>query len=279
VLAAGAFAGLRWNATLPSVLRDARGAIGGVTVHAYPLHGCHRAERRRATVARLLAPASSRGLAARVATAIRLARVRPAMVRVGELNSVTCGGLRGTSDTFASALWSVDTLFALQRLGVAGVNIQSLVGAPYTPFGFSPAGATGRHAQAHPLLYGMLLFARAAPAGSRAVPLVRRPASGVRTWATRDPRGTLRVVAVNPSARTPRVLLLTARGRGAAALERLRAPGLTARGGITLGGRAFGPDGRLRGPRRVAHVVPRAGTYRVALPPATATLLTIPAAR
>ena len=40
-----------------------------------------------------------------------------------ELNSVTCGGLRGVSDSFATALWAPDALFEMLRAGVDGVNI------------------------------------------------------------------------------------------------------------------------------------------------------------
>ena len=33
--------------------------------------------------------------------------------RLDEVNSVTCGGTRGVSDTFATALWAPDALLSL----------------------------------------------------------------------------------------------------------------------------------------------------------------------
>ena len=42
------------------------------------------------------------------------------------MNGVSCGGTRGVSDTFASALWVLDTLFEMARLGVSGINIHSV---------------------------------------------------------------------------------------------------------------------------------------------------------
>ncbi len=56
--------------------------------------------------------------------------------RVDELNSVACGGKRGVSDTFASALWAVDSLFEMARVGVSGVNFHMFPGASYALFRF-----------------------------------------------------------------------------------------------------------------------------------------------
>jgi hypothetical protein len=276
-LVAGAFAGTAWNATLPAVLHAAHGQVGSVSVHAYPLHGCHPHERRHATVARLLSPVASHDLAARVAHAIKMTGLPPARVRVGEMNSVTCGGLRGTSDTFASALWSTDTLFEMLRLGVTGVNVHSSVGAPYAPFSFTPAGATGWRAHANPLYYGLLLFAEGAPAGSRTMRVAQQDGSRLKTWATVDPRHTLRVTVINPSTSTPRTVILAARNAAPPArIIRLRAPGARARDGVTLGGQHVGADGRLHGALHSTRVAAVAGHYRLSVPAASAALITIP---
>ena len=45
-------------------------------------------------------------------------------------------GKRGVSDTFASALWVLDTLFNLAAVGVDGVNVHTLPGAAYELFTF-----------------------------------------------------------------------------------------------------------------------------------------------
>jgi hypothetical protein len=65
---------------------------------------------------------------------------------------------------------------------------------------------------------------------------------------------------------------------GAATLERLRAPGVTARSGVTLGGQSFGTattTGLLSGPSDISTVKPANGDYVVRLPPATAAMLTL----
>jgi hypothetical protein len=53
----------------------------------------------------------------------------------------------------------------------------------------------------------------------------------------------------------------------------MRAPGVGAPGGVSLGGRAIGADGRLHGRDRTAPVVRIAGRYAFRLPPASAGLL------
>jgi hypothetical protein len=195
-------------------------------------------------------------------------------VHVTEMNSATCGGVPGISDTFASALWAPDALFAMARAGVTGVDLHSWPGAPYAPFAFTTARGGAQRAQARPLFYGLLLFAAAAGHGSRLLPTHVTSDTAVRAWATLTRAGGVRVVAINPSAGTAPVTVAV-RGAAArpAALRLMRAPGLQARGAVTLGGRAIGADGRLHGRERASAVVPIAGRYAVMLPPASAGLL------
>ena len=70
--------------------------------------------------------------------------------RLTEVNSVTCGGVPGVSDTFATALWAPDTLFELLRAGVDGVNVHVRTDAINAAFAFKRSGLVAR-----PLLYGL----------------------------------------------------------------------------------------------------------------------------
>jgi hypothetical protein len=99
--------------------------------------------------------------------------------RVDETNSVACGGKRGVSDTFASALWAVDALFSFARAGVDGVNIHVFPGAHYSLFQFGRAGENWT-ALVHREYYGLLLFARAAPPGARLLSVKVATANGGR---------------------------------------------------------------------------------------------------
>jgi hypothetical protein len=227
------------------------------TFHRYPLHRCFtaRTSGQYPTIPHLLSSMAATEPAVTVAAAVAVAHAHGVPFRVDELNSVSCGGARGVSDSFASALWIIDALFHLVRVGADGVNVHTFHNAIYAPF--TIARRHGRwEARVRPLYYGLLLFARAAPAGARLLAVSGPAVPGLQTWATRAPDGTVRLLLVNQTAR--RVLTVAARAPGAVAaatLQRLRAPGLGARGSITLGGATFGSatsTGRLSAGRTVA---------------------------
>jgi hypothetical protein len=254
--------------------------IGLVTLHRYPLQLCYtpRGSPRYPTLRRLLSPAASIGLADSFARYATVARTRGRALRIDELNSVSCGADSAISKTFASALWALDTLFEMARVGIHGVNIHTFPGAGYELFRISHPGGRWR-ASVAPEYYGLMLFARAAPAGSRLLGVQNAVSGSVRIWATRARDGTIRVLAVNMGARA-RVLSVRVTGAasGRASVERLTAPSPRSRGGVTLGGQSFGSGtftGRLTGRLRASSVSPVDGRYTVALPAASAVLLVI----
>ncbi len=64
-------------------------------------------------------------------------------------------------------------------------------------------------------------------------------------------------------------------------VERLQAPSLSARAGVTLGGQSFGAStttGLLSGPRTTFTIAGTTGGYVLRVPPASAALLTLPSA-
>jgi hypothetical protein len=266
-----------WMAHLSAFLATAP-RLGVVTFHRYPLRGCgtEATGSLAPTIAHLLDAASSRGLAASVAPFARIAHRDGLPLRVDELNSASCGGRAGVSDTFAAALWVLDTLFAMARAGVDGVNLHTLPGAAYAPFRFADRDGHWS-ATVSPLYYGMLLFSRAFPPGARLLSTRSHPGA-LRVWATRGPHGTVRTVLINDSATTAlRVrLTLPASVRGPLALQRLTAPSLSARGGVRLGGVAFSPgtrSGHLPAPF-LTRLALRHGQVTVTVAPASAVLAT-----
>jgi hypothetical protein len=264
-----------WLAQLGAFLRS-EPRVRLATVHAYPLKHCTKST--PVTIGQLLSDTSSHGLAQLVAPHVAAAAAAHVPLRVDEMNGVTCGGMRGVSNTFASALWVLDTLFELAKTGVNGVNIQSVPKTNNEVLGPSLVHGTW-HVRVHPEYYGLLMFAQAAPPGSRLLRLSGAFPAGVKVWATRAPDGHIRVVVINKrlgASEVVRLRIASAQGVATAALLRARSIGATA--GVTLAGQTFGATtttGVLGGAARDTSVTPSGGGYTVALPPASAALLTV----
>jgi hypothetical protein len=258
-LVVGGFAGKPgWAEVLPRLIATHRGAVGGIAAHRYAFAGCHL----HPDAANLRGELLSDGPRARIealAPLVRLAHGRRLPLRVAELNSAPCGGAPGVSDSFAAALWLADALFALVRIGADGADVQTWDGAVYAPF-----VRRGRSVAARPPFYGMLAFARAAPRGSRLVPVRVQGAARVRAWATTDRAGTVRVALITSiRARRVPVRLAVAAGRPCATVHVTSAPSLAARAGVV--------------DRPARPQCPRAGALRLVLPGPSATVVTLPA--
>jgi hypothetical protein len=269
----------RWTMRLGSFL-TAEPRVGMVTLHRYPLQLCYtsRHSPRYPTIGHLLEPGSSIGLADSFASYATIANERGLPLRIDELNSVSCGADPAVSDTFASALWALDTLFEMVRVGIHGVNVHTFPGAGYELFRIGRANGRWQAAVA-PEYYGLLLSARAAPAGSRMLQVSGAASGAVRTWATRARDGTIRVVMVNSGARARRMSAgVTGARLGGAVLQWLSAPDARARTGVSLGGQSFGPrtlTGTLPGSPRTIALTPERGRYAVTLPATTAAMLVV----
>ena len=275
-LAGPAFAELTWLSGLGRFL-TAEPRLGIVTMHRYPLRACvtNPIAPGFASIPSLLADAASYGLAQQIAPFVPIAHDAGIPFRMAEMNSASCSGRRGTSDTFASALWVLDTLFNFAGIGVDGVNIHTLPGAPYELFTFTHT-RRGWRAFVHPEYYGMLLFAQAFPPGAQLLP-VTQTSGPVKVWATRSPTGRTRVVVINKSlvSRANVHVTVPAAG-GPASLEWLTAPAASSKTGVTLGGHGFGTQtssGTLARPK-TSPIVASQGVYTMTLPPASAVLLT-----
>lgn len=276
-VAGPALGGPRWIRRLGRFI-DAESRLTLVTVHTYPLQECDTplVAPTYPTLSHLLAPSASRGLAERLATAVRTAHAEGVPLRVDEINSASCGGARGVSDVFASALWALDTMFALARTGVDGVNVHTFQGATYRLFRMRRRAGRWR-AEVAPEYYGLLLFARAAPPGARVLRLTGSGAS-LRAWATRTTDGTTHVVLINTSSAASQVVdVRSSLATGPARYEALVAPSLRSTRNISLGGASFGrvtETGLLTSPRRIL-VRSRHHAYVLRVPAASAVMLTL----
>ncbi|MGH2894902.1 MAG: glycosyl hydrolase family 79 C-terminal domain-containing protein, partial [Solirubrobacteraceae bacterium] len=263
-------------------LLSPRSQVRMLTSHAYGLNQCVKDPSSPVypSVAHLVTLAASRDEVSQIGPYVALAHRNGAAYRIDEMGSVTCNGRRGVSDTLASALWVMDALFTMAGDGVDGVNLHTYPHSANGLFDFFTAQGRPR-ASVHPLYYGALMFAQAAPAGSRLLRVVSGGQGPLRAWATRAPDHRVRVLLINDSLSSSALAVVrTPSARGPAGLERLRASSASATSGLTLGGRTFGAatsTGALP-PAVGQSVTPHGGTYSVSLPAGSAGLLTLPAA-
>ncbi len=253
--------------------------VGVVTLHRYPVQTCFvpPSSTTYPTAANLLAPAATTGLADGIAPYVPLAHARHLPLRIDEMNTDSCGAAPGVANAFVSALWALDALFEMARVGVDGVNIHTYPGATDQLFTFARAGRKWK-ASVMPEYYGLEMFAQAAPPESRLLPTAITNAQGIVAWATRGRQGRTRVVLINDSL-DRRTVAVGSAGDGPASLERLRAPRLSSTSGVTLGGQSYGTEtttGRLAGRSSLAEVKPSEGRYEFTLPAESAALVTLP---
>ena len=239
---------------ITTLIGDERSELGAVTGHLYPYSACVKNPHAAAypSVPRLLSHAASTGLIKDVANAVRIAHAAGLKFRLTELNSVTCGGKRGVSNTFATALWAPDALFTLMRAGVDGANLHVRADAINAPFVINRGGLYAR-----PLMYGLMLFNRTLGPQAR---LVRLHMTGPRNadlsaWAVRVSGDKLHVLLIDKSNRSLRIdLRLPA--SAPASVQRLLASSPDSESGVTLDGQRLNAAGDWIGTPRTETITP-----------------------
>jgi glycosyl hydrolase family 79 len=245
-----------------------------LTVHTYPLKSKRCTGGAPLQESELFDADSLQNLASQVKTWTTVAHHYADGVRVDEMNSVTCGGEPGFTDTFGPALWALNVLPLYAEAGVNGVNFQT---RPYTAQNLIQTSDTssGWRVRVQPEYYGLLAFAKLTPPGSRILK-VSTVKSDLYAWAARTPQGQTNVVITNVGSAPASFAVKAAGASGKATVEALKASGgLSAATGVTLGGQTLDPEtGQLSGRLVTATVTPQKGAYDVTVPAASAQIVT-----
>lgn len=250
-----------------------------LTGHHYPL-GC--AERPPPTSERLLSP-GIRQLEQRSLRRYQfIAQETEVPFRMDETNTVSCGGVAGISNTFASALWAVNYLTKAMTMGVSGINLE---GNPANCEGYTPVCAPSTQdliagtMRAQPEWYALLLAK--ALIGERPLRTIvkPRPADRPNVEATTflAPDGALQFVLVDddpPGSRRVAVHLHVGGNFHGASILSLTAPSPSALSGVKLGGREVQADGLWNEPAKLPRTPNKRGVITVQLAPSSAALVT-----
>jgi hypothetical protein len=256
---------------ITELLAGAHPGLRAITVHRYPLSACSRAGARTfPTIARVLSANATTGMARTIGGAVRSARRAGLPLRLTEINSVTCGGRKGVSNTFATALWAPDALFELLRAGASSAAVHVRHNAVNMAFSLTPHGLV-----ANPLLYGLVLFARTLGPHSQLLPTVLQTSAalGLKAWVTRVGTSTLHILLINKRARAVRVSLRIP-ATGSMSAQQLLARSARATSGVTLAGQRLDAHGDWVGTLRTQTIEPGATGYAVTVPGLSATLVT-----
>jgi hypothetical protein len=250
-----------------------------LTGHHYPL-GCEQRKPVPSVTSLLSSPIWRREVGS-VRRYVTLSQAAGLPFRMDETNSVSCGGVAGISNSFASALWAAGYLPKLMGSGAAGVNMHGNVAncKGYSPVcALGPEELSSGELQAQPEWYS-LLIARAL-VGTRPLPTaakLRRSDANVHIVGFATPDGSLRIVAVDddPLGR-PGVLVRLKVGSAFAGASTLALTGqsLQALAGVELGEGEVAADGTWT-PRRQGHAAASGGVIAVPLPAASAMLVSV----
>lgn len=174
---------------------------------------------------------------------------------IDESNSADCGGAPGVSNVFAAALWEIDDQLVTAREGVSGDYMHGGVAQCGTSMPYSPlcaptaADATAGDLAAQPEYYGL---AAVHELGTGQFLNLTNPVwADVRAYAVQHTDGTMSVMlddVDDPSSTGSTTVQLDLPASYSSADEvnlTAAADGLSATGGITLGGQAVQPDGVL----------------------------------
>ena len=267
-------------AQLPRFLSQEQQYMSVLSNHYYPGYAC---KGHTNPPEFLLQDSAAAAGAQGVAAAVTLAHNAGLPFRIGELNSIACGGEYGVSNIFAATLWMTDVLFEFANVGVDGVNVHTSPKSGYSLWTFSMVKTgSGSHksyvlSQVGSEYYGLLFFQQATPLGSSLIPVQLTTNANLKVWATKDQAGTVRVVIINKDLTASGAVTLSLPGMANGMVSRLSAPTYKSMTGITIGGQTFdgSTTGDLMGQAQSETITPSNGHYTVTMPITSAAIVTL----
>jgi hypothetical protein len=282
-LAAPAIAESRDNVSwIKTLLRLPPRRLGAITFHIYPYSNCAKpGDPKYPTVQKLLSEQATDGMSDTIAPSVAVARKAGYLTRLTEINSVTCAGTLGVSDTFATALWAPDAFFELMHDGVEGVNLHARVESINDPFDFTKQGQL----HTHPLLYGLIVFTRMLGAHSELVPVKLHSSRSqhLKVWAVRSGEApnqlnTLKLLLINKGSGSATIDLHLPTSSRATVVRLLAPKASSGETEVTLGGQRLDGRAQWEGKPQLETISPTPRGYVVQVRGESAAMLTVPVA-
>ena len=252
-----------------------------VTVHNYSTTTCGN---RVVTAEELLSPKLMDSFSADAKGLIAEAYQHHLRIALAETNSASCGGMKGVSNAFTSALWGLDYLFTSAEDGLTGVNFHISFrtgGSAYNPV--DTIGWQGSSHQWHfdntakPLYYAMYLFARNA-SRKHLLPVELKSDANIKAYAVSTCSGcAAKVFVINKDLKASgEVRVHFSEPMGDGSLLLLQAPRLDSLAPeVKYGGVQFDANANLPTPHETEVKAGASGDFTFTLPNAAVALLTV----
>ncbi|WP_222849846.1 hypothetical protein [Trebonia kvetii] len=259
---------------LASYARRDASTIDWYGAHYYPL-GCRglRAGTTASAATSMLSATTAEAEAARFDIYAGMAAIAGHPLVLTETSSACRGGIPDVSDSFASALWVIDYLLTGAEHGVHAMNIATGLSAACATYTVLCLHGDNEYF-AQPVYYGLLLTRMLGTGRLVPVSIVQAWHQHITAFALRS-GGRLRLLVENLDSAAAAVTLHVGSYRGTATADRLRAPSLLARSGVTIQERRVSADGSFS-PGRPDTVTCAAAGCRLTLPGYSAALVKVP---
>lgn len=265
---------------LNSILNGIGPYLKLVSIHNYTATTCGH---RNVTAAELLSPERMQRFNKLSKEYVAVAQQHNLPIGLLETNSVSCGGMAGVSNVFASSVWGLDYMFNIAQDGYDHINFHISYrtgGSAYNAiqtYDWKSGNEEHYRNVAQPLYYAMYMFAHNA-SGEYLLPDSITTTSNITSFATTACSScAIHVFVINEDGKASGPVDVQLAGKnGAASLLLLEAPNLHSLAeNVTYGGQQFDTNGDIGTPKTTS-VKPNAkGDYQFKLPNASAAVLTI----
>jgi hypothetical protein len=261
--------GLSW---IEALAQPPQPGLGAITMHEYPFGDCGDPT---GPVYPSVAGLLSRQAVLDVFSSLRLDALQAQWERlplyVTEFNSVTCGGVAGVSDSFATALWAPGALFEMLSAGVGSADLHLRTTPINAPFVYQNGGVSVR-----PLLYGLILFQRMLGPDAELVnsTVAAGGKLGLSAWAVQVAGGRLNVLLLDKDTRGARVRLDVPAGTEAT-VQTMTAPSANASTDVTLDGQQLDAQADWEGAPQTTTITGSNGVFHLPVRGISATLVSI----
>ncbi len=190
--------------------------------------------------------------------------------RITECNNIYGGGKTGISDTFASALWTLNLMWTIAQKGGQGINLHGGTNLVYSPVIMKNSMVTAR-----PEYYAMLAFKYGSNNGTIIPASISNPAFNCSVYACVNADNSESVTLINRD-ELKNFSFTVEVGRKITNVQvmRLSAPSITATDGTTLGGSTVGADGSFN-PSSIENYTLSQDSFLVNVPTGSAAIITV----